>query len=166
VPFVIIASIVVSILTFLCDQLIDRAIQRAMTVAPRLEIFNRLSCNSQYNTHDTIFLHSFHQSSLPHQLGYPDTSTLPLHFSSAPLPHTVTQPSVDNLADLQWRSSHKCISDPSVQIRTSRLQMIVTTIGGVLSALSTGYWSRHGERHGRTKVLAITTFGLLSAFVT
>ncbi|KAG6817670.1 hypothetical protein H0H87_005428 [Tephrocybe sp. NHM501043] len=31
---------------------------------------------------------------------------------------------------------------------------------GLLSALTTGWWGHFGERHGRTKVLAIVTFGL------
>jgi MFS family permease len=134
-----------------------------MTVAPRVEIFNRLSCNSQYDAHTTIPPHPFHQS-LPDQFSYPDTSIL--RFANSQFPPTLIQPSTDNLANLHWGSSHECISDPVVQRGTSRLQMIVTTIGGVLSALSTGYWSRHGERHGRTNVLAIATFGLLLAFVT
>lgn len=31
---------------------------------------------------------------------------------------------------------------------------------GLLSALTTGWWGRFGERHGRTKILAISTLGL------
>jgi hypothetical protein len=36
---------------------------------------------------------------------------------------------------------------------------------GFFSALSTGWWSHFGERHGRTAVLAISTFGLFITFV-
>ncbi|EAU85612.2 hypothetical protein CC1G_06325 [Coprinopsis cinerea okayama7 len=39
-------------------------------------------------------------------------------------------------------------------------RLLFTTTMGLLSALTTGWWGRFGERYGRTKVLAIATFGL------
>ncbi|KAF5327664.1 hypothetical protein D9619_004865 [Psilocybe cf. subviscida] len=56
--------------------------------------------------------------------------------------------------------SSRCLADPAVQAGAARLQTIMTTTMGLLSALTTGWWGHFGERHGRTKVLAIATFGL------
>ncbi|KAF9532509.1 major facilitator superfamily domain-containing protein [Crepidotus variabilis] len=57
--------------------------------------------------------------------------------------------------------SKRCTSDPAVQAGAARLQTIMTTTMGLLSALTTGWWGGFGERHGRTRVLAISTLGLL-----
>lgn len=56
--------------------------------------------------------------------------------------------------------SARCASDPAVQAGAAKIQTILTTTSGVLSALTTGWWGHFGERHGRTRVLAITTLGL------
>ncbi|KAH6909108.1 major facilitator superfamily domain-containing protein [Coprinopsis sp. MPI-PUGE-AT-0042] len=55
----------------------------------------------------------------------------------------------------------RCLSDPAVQANAAKLQAIITTTMGLLSAFTTGWWGRFGERYGRTKVLAVATFGLL-----
>lgn len=55
----------------------------------------------------------------------------------------------------------RCLSDPAVQANAAKLQAIMTTAMGLLSAFTTGWWGRFGERYGRTKVLAVATFGLL-----
>jgi hypothetical protein len=52
------------------------------------------------------------------------------------------------------------LGNPAVQAGAARLQAMMTTTMGFLSALTTGWWGRFGERHGRTKVLAGATFGL------
>jgi hypothetical protein len=36
---------------------------------------------------------------------------------------------------------------------------------GLLSAFTTGWWGRFGERHGRTKVLFFATLGLFLTYV-
>ncbi|KAG5641236.1 hypothetical protein DXG03_005680 [Asterophora parasitica] len=56
--------------------------------------------------------------------------------------------------------ANRCIGDPAVQAGAARLQTMMTTTMGLLSALTTGWWGHFGERHGRTKVLAIVTLGL------
>lgn len=55
----------------------------------------------------------------------------------------------------------RCLADPAVQANAAKLQAIITTTMGLLSAFTTGWWGRFGERYGRTKVLAIATFGLM-----
>lgn len=58
-----------------------------------------------------------------------------------------------------------CSSDPNVQAGAARIQTILTTTSGVLSALTTGWWGHFGERHGRTRVLALATLGLFVTLV-
>ncbi|KAG6909060.1 hypothetical protein DXG01_002213 [Tephrocybe rancida] len=65
----------------------------------------------------------------------------------------------DEGKDPRQLPSNRCLGDAAVQAGAARLQTIMTTIMGLLSALTTGWWGHFGERHGRTKVLAIVTFG-------
>ncbi|KAJ7101611.1 major facilitator superfamily domain-containing protein [Mycena crocata] len=134
VPFAIIAALV-----------------RGMTLAPRVEVFTQLSCSRLH--------HNYNHT----------TSTLlgaPFHYGS---PQPVALRFTDPIED-PWDSdgddprqvpSAQCMSDPAVQAGAARIQTIFTTSMGLLSALSTGWWGHFSERHGRTKVLAITTFGLI-----
>ena len=57
--------------------------------------------------------------------------------------------------------SKRCLTDPAVQAGAARIQTIMTTIMGALSALTTGWWGHFGEQHGRMRVLAASTLGLL-----
>ncbi|KAF8968180.1 hypothetical protein BDZ97DRAFT_1916391 [Flammula alnicola] len=66
----------------------------------------------------------------------------------------------DDTEDPRRIPSARCLEDPAVQAGAARLQTIMTTTMGLLSALTTGWWGHFGERHGRTKVLAISTLGL------
>ena len=59
---------------------------------------------------------------------------------------------------------NKCVLDPAVQARAAGLQTVMTTTMGVLSALTTGWWGHFGERYGRTRTLAISTFGLVVTY--
>lgn len=49
---------------------------------------------------------------------------------------------------------------------SARIQTIFTITMGLLSACSTGWWGHFGERHGRTKVLAIATLGYFFTYST
>ncbi|KAF9485211.1 MFS general substrate transporter [Pholiota conissans] len=66
----------------------------------------------------------------------------------------------DDTEDPRRIPSARCQSDPAVQAGAARLQTMMTTTMGLLSALTTGWWGHFGERHGRTRVLAISTLGL------
>ncbi|TCD67076.1 hypothetical protein EIP91_000589 [Steccherinum ochraceum] len=66
----------------------------------------------------------------------------------------------DDEPDPRAMPSHRCLSDPKVQAGAARIQTIMTTIAGFLSALTTGWWGHFGERYGRTRVLAAATVGL------
>lgn len=111
-----------------------------MTLAPRVQVFTQLSCNQLYH-------HESH--------------TLPLVYSH-PNIYADTASSYHLLSfDALTPTGNTCSSDPAVQSRAARLQTIMMTTMGIMSALTTGWWGHFGERHGRTRVLAASTFGLL-----
>ncbi|KAF8206384.1 hypothetical protein K438DRAFT_1817102 [Mycena galopus ATCC 62051] len=153
------------------------ALVRGMTLAPRIEVFTQLSCSRLH--------HSYNRTATATTWTEASTSVMPvyapLYFGLDPLgpqfnyeskPDPVL-PFLDPADDEPWDDddtggddprrlpSSRCMSDPAVQAGAARIQTIFTTTMGLLSALTTGFWGRFGERHGRTKVLAFSVFGLL-----
>ncbi|KAF5382009.1 hypothetical protein D9615_004376 [Tricholomella constricta] len=158
---------------------ITAALVRGMTLAPRIEVFTQLSCNRLYG-HDR-YNHTKISISIPTTHTIPQEAVTPFYFSLDPLgpplhPHQLhraaTRPNVTLLSGLSVNDddegegdprrlpSQRCLGDPAVQAGAARLQTMMTTTMGLLSALTTGWWGHFGERHGRTKVLAIVTLGL------
>jgi hypothetical protein len=146
-----------------------------MTLAPRLEVYTQLACNNLYGHHE--WNHTQHPTSNFSS----DIVKIPLHASIDPLgPHfhpyslfpeagttfldpndrLVVNDDTDDTEDPRRIPSPRCVSDPEVQASAARLQTMMTTTMGLLSALTTGWWGHFSERHGRTKVLALSTFGL------
>ncbi|KAI0259888.1 major facilitator superfamily domain-containing protein [Gloeopeniophorella convolvens] len=108
------------------------ALVRGMTLAPRVEVYTQLSCNA----HTSL-------------------SPIPVHF-----PQFSNSPEEDDTEDPRQLPSHECLTDPAVQAAAARLQTIMITLMGALSACTTAWWGHFGQKHGRTKVLAVSTFGL------
>jgi len=127
------------------------AISRGMTTAPRVEVFTQLSCNAvhghpNYN-HTDVSIHQLqlHSFNVVH-------STF----------HALNETESDgDSADPTLPPSKRCLADPAVQAGAARLQTIMMTTMGFLCAITTGWWGRYGERHGRTRVLAAATLGLM-----
>ena len=152
--------------------------QRGMTLAPRVQVYTQLSCNEVYG-HDrynhtrmhghSSFINTPYAPSLHSDTALP----LPLELNFPPHPEQSTPTSAndtlpggdDEEEDPRRPPSERCIKDPAVQARAARLQTIMTTTMGVLSAMTTGWWGNIGEVHGRTRVLAAATFGLFMTFV-
>lgn len=132
------------------------ALARGMTLAPKVEVYTQLSCRSVYGHRPTLsnaeslpqFIPAFVSPETPQAPYYPSTFfNLSSNFERLPLSTRSTE-------------SSRCLTDPVVQAATARLQTLVTTIMGLLSALTTGWWGNFSERYGRTRVLAISTFSL------
>jgi hypothetical protein len=142
--------------------------QRGLTLAPRVEVYTQLSCNVLQHKHYNNVAHTNILPSTP----YNDHSHF--YYSLDPLsptlsglenhsfPKTVSDYTTDDEEeeDPRYLPSHKCLSDPAVQARAARLSTVMTVVSGSLTALTTGWWGRFGERHGRTRVLATATLGL------
>lgn len=142
-----------------------------MTLAPRLEVYTQLACNSLYGHHEWNHTRqsTYNFSS--------DIANIPLYASIDPLgPHfhpyslfsksgttfvpNLNDQSVDDTEDPRCIPSAHCVSNPAVQASAARLQTIMTTTMGLLSALTTGWWGHFSEHHGRTRVLSLSTLGL------
>uniref|UniRef100_A0A0W0EXW5 MFS general substrate transporter n=1 Tax=Moniliophthora roreri TaxID=221103 RepID=A0A0W0EXW5_MONRR len=146
---------------------VTAALVRGMTLAPRVEVFTQLSCLALHH-------HAYNHTESP--LVTLDSSLDPQGPHLSPIliantgipPVTPTDSSFNSLEsndngeddDPRKLPSPQCMSNAVVQAGAARLQTIMTTIMGLLSALSTGYWGHFSERHGRTRVLALSTLGL------
>jgi len=135
-----------------------------MTLASRVEVFTELSCHDlheQYNhTHVT---HGF--ESVPSVVDRIEPRSILVSFPLISA-HTSDASKEDDDSDNDPRviPGKKCVSNPAVQAGAARLQVIMTTTMGALSALTTGWWGQFSERHGRTRVLAIAIFGLFLTY--
>lgn len=160
-----------------------------MTLAPRVEVFTQLSCHRVYGIHHPSTRISTETTALSTRTNVtafnsPTSDLLHLspHFPesppilslgvidggpifSSPSSDDDTYDPNDRTSDPRGIPAQKCVSNPDVQAGAARLQMIMTTTMGLLSALTTGWWGHFGERHGRTRVLAGATFGLFLTYV-
>ncbi|KAJ7931538.1 major facilitator superfamily-domain-containing protein [Mycena leptocephala] len=150
---------------------ITAALVRGMTLAPRIEVFTQLSCSRLHHSynHTTASWTEIATSVMPmHAPLYFSLDPLGPQFNPEPKPPTVLgltedEPWDDDDTgedDPRQLPSPRCMSDPAVQAGAARIQTIFTTTMGLLSAFTTGWWGRFGERHGRTKVLFFATLGL------
>ncbi|THV07385.1 MFS general substrate transporter [Dendrothele bispora CBS 962.96] len=154
---------------------ITGALVRGMTLAPRVEVFTQLSCadihhhHNPYNhtntpliTHDShsLFIYSTLDPVGPHLSPIVQSTLLELPTSTSPAPPQDDDDDGSNENDPRRLPSQRCLGDPKVSARAARLQTIMTTTMGFLSALTTGWWGHFSERHGRTRVLALSTLGL------
>lgn len=137
-----------------------------MTLAPRVQVYTQLSCNAlhqgrQYGPSANILPNNPSLSSI---LVPEHAIPLPLH-TSVYFPHFSGSQEHRAEGSRQFQSQD-CLSDPAVQAGAARLQTIVATITGFFSVCSTTWWGHYGQKHGRTKVLVASTFGLLTTYIT
>lgn len=139
-----------------------------MTLASRVEVFTELSCHNlheQHNRADHVPQAFTPFRSIRYAVDPTGPHLTPVLFPSI-LVHTQQSDDSDDggVDDPRVIPGNRCVSDPAVQAGAARLQTIMTTTMGALSALTTGWWGQFGERHGRTRVLAIATFGLFLTY--
>ncbi|KAF7973488.1 hypothetical protein HWV62_14980 [Athelia sp. TMB] len=152
-PFAIIASLV-----------------RGMTLAPRVQVFTQLACGSLNTEFDhTIAISNLSSIASTYSPATHDPYSSPYFAVDAAGPHHIVhfpQPRFEAKDESHVLPADHCSSDPSVQSGAARIQTILITTSGVLSALTTGWWGQFGEHHGRTRTILITTSGVLSALTT
>lgn len=147
-----------------------------MTLAPRVQVYTQLSCNAIYghdkydhtNTRDNISMLSSSYQHVPYHIdpAGPSINHLDLNYILSDNTHSTSLDSGDDEEpDPRMEPTERCLKDPAVQKGAARIQTIMTTTMGVLSALTTGWWGHFADQHGRTRVLAAATFGLLLTYV-
>ncbi|KAG7089531.1 hypothetical protein E1B28_011205 [Marasmius oreades] len=145
---------------------ITAALVRGMTLAPRLEVVTQLSCLALH--HHTLNhsqpsvstpIHSLFTSLEPNGSTFPPsnirTNPILIYSNYSDMRH-----SDEDDEDPRIIPSQQCMADPAVQAGAARIQTVMTTTMGLLSATTSGYWGHFSERHGRTRVLFLSTFGL------
>lgn len=164
-----------------------------MTLAPRVEVFTRIACDSLQPVHtytsaiqvaalgnQTVYFAMHGEIESPHLvLGLPSRFAKSVHSSAATLirhDNGVPRP----------MSAAKCRADPAVQQGAAKLQTrkccllspicadtsfrssdpdlsVMITLTGALSSLTAGFWGAFGDRHGRSSVIAL---GIMAMLVT
>lgn len=138
-----------------------------MTLASRVQVFTQLSCNivHGHDKYDHTDMSLLRPTSNILSLEFINPQS---YFPMAPTDTSLLQTSIifKNVTRGPTNGSDPpplpdCLKDPAVQAVAARLQTVMAMTVGTLCALSTGWWGHFGERHGRTKVLAAATLGLL-----
>ncbi|KAJ3800064.1 major facilitator superfamily domain-containing protein [Lentinula aff. detonsa] len=123
------------------------------TLAPRVEIYTDLAC-AQHKPE----IADNHTRSIP--LSFTTVSavtssnfSVSAHTNAGELPGTIEIP--------VKKPSNPCKTDPVVQAAVAQLAAVMTACMGILSCITTGWWSSFSDRHGRTAALGISVFGIL-----
>ncbi|KAL0954450.1 hypothetical protein HGRIS_003426 [Hohenbuehelia grisea] len=144
------------------------ALVRGMTLAPRVQVFTELSRSALLHQNHGPACHSStpnYSLALASDRSFVQCAPLVQEYSH-PL---MLQPLSLRISDMN--STHndmealsslppQCPSESEIQAGAAKIQTIVIITMGSLSAISNGWWGHFGERHGRTKVLALATIGL------
>jgi len=145
-----------------------------MTLASRVEVLTELSCNRLHDSfnHTAVVVDETNHISISthlHSSGAQTRGPTSLYFPSLPTTTFLEESQGDGVSegdDPRVIPGKQCVSDPAVQARAAGLQTVMTITMGVLSALTTGWWGHFGECYGRTRTLAISTFGLVVTYAT
>ncbi|KAG9087030.1 hypothetical protein FRC07_012928, partial [Ceratobasidium sp. 392] len=123
----------------------------AATIAPRTELLIKLACNELHPTWDLVsnatVTHNNTTSSSSHvtrQL------PVPLHFVQRPAPlkkrlHIATP-----------GTNIMCSDDVAVQQAVAKLNTAISTTSGILSVLTTGWWTQLSDRVGRVRIITLS----------
>jgi hypothetical protein len=132
--------------------------QRGITLAPRVQVYTQLSCDALHRRQH--YGHSGDIFPYNHSLPVPEyiaPTFIPLYF-----PHSSNFQEHNGAKVSRQFLFQDCVSDPAVQAGAASLQTTMATIMGILSVFSTTWWGHYGQKHGRTKVIAASTFGLIT----
>ncbi|KAJ3895723.1 major facilitator superfamily domain-containing protein [Lentinula edodes] len=129
------------------------SISMSATLAPKVEIYTDLACAQ----HKPEIADNHIPSITPYLLttyavAITNFSAMS-HNSAGELPGAIEIPTK--------KPSNPCKSDPVVQAAVAKLAAVMTACMGVLSCITTGWWTSFSDRHGRTAALGISVFGIL-----
>ena len=139
-----------------------------MTLAPRVQVFTQLACDLDPPAQN-INLISPPMAPLNGSVGLldppiafaiPESKFTPYIAHKAPYEQCLKDPTVQSKASQLQTCKHRLLLPLPSNLLISALQALLTTMG-VLSAITTGWWGRFGEKHGRLTVLSFSTVGLL-----
>ncbi|KAJ4487747.1 major facilitator superfamily domain-containing protein [Lentinula aciculospora] len=129
------------------------SIAMSATLAPKVEIYTDLACaqhKPEIADNRTRFIPS---SPLSASIVTASNYSTASHNGGGELPGVIEIPT-KNL-------SNPCKTDPVVQAAVAELAAVMTACMGILSCITTGWWTSFSDRHGRTAALGISVFGIL-----
>ncbi|PVG01020.1 MFS general substrate transporter [Serendipita vermifera] len=109
------------------------SLARGLTLAARVQIVTRLSCDALHRASSTTDL--LGRSEMTSGLSITSKKSIP----------------------------NSCFTDPEVQASAAQVQMILTVLAGILTALTAGRWGKWGDRSGRNKAMSVALIGLVMA---
>ncbi|KAJ7698602.1 major facilitator superfamily domain-containing protein [Mycena rosella] len=131
----------------------------AATVAPQIELFTTLACRARHRPgfrreSFTVINASLLSYSLP---------------NSPPSFNIVLNDGVEHVTlksvFVEATDPDPCASDPAIQATVATLMTAISTLSGILTLATVGWWGSFSDRHGRKKMLGITAVGQLIAAV-
>ena len=128
-------------------------------ICSRVQVFTQLACQSVLGQEINFNHTNSHHHSL--QINVPNLQPPPiLHHRNYSITSDASHDDNDD-GEAGPLPHERCALDARVQSVAARLQTIVVIVMGIVSTLTTGWWGHFGERHGRTKVMAIGALGML-----
>ncbi|KAF8758667.1 MFS general substrate transporter [Rhizoctonia solani] len=127
----------------------------AGTIAPRTELLVKLACNNLHPGWDLVSnpIDAQKNGTLPQSNSHPPRGFPErLYFVERDLPiHKRSQITTPG-------TSTMCSDDEDVQKEVAKLNTAISLVSGVLSVLTTGWWTQLSDRVGRIRVLTIGAF--------
>ncbi|KAG8696390.1 hypothetical protein FRC09_008541 [Ceratobasidium sp. 395] len=125
---------------------------RASTIAPRTELFIKFACDE---LRPEYRVDALQWSPAARSVNSSTKLEVPLTYLSKP---TQENPS---LRATLLHPDRRCIQDKEVHRAAAKLSASITTAQGMLSVLTTGWWTQYSDRVGRTRLLAISAAAVL-----
>ncbi|KAG9088414.1 hypothetical protein FRC06_002049 [Ceratobasidium sp. 370] len=128
------------------------ALFRASTIAPRTELFIKFACDElrpEYRVDTLQWNGAAKNAKISSEIAIPITY--------------VSQP-VQEKRRFEATLLHpdkRCIQDKEVHRAAAKLSAAITSAQGMLSILTTGWWTQYSDRVGRTRILAISAVAVL-----
>ncbi|KAG9091808.1 hypothetical protein FRC07_011784 [Ceratobasidium sp. 392] len=128
------------------------AMFRASTIAPRTELFIKFACDElrpEYRV-DTLLWNG-----VAKETNSSSKLEIPITYLSQPT-YGKTLPRATLL-----HPDKRCIQDKEVHRAAAKLSAGITSAQGMLSVLTTGWWTQYSDRAGRTRVLTVSAVAVL-----
>ncbi|KAG8705610.1 hypothetical protein FRC08_001574 [Ceratobasidium sp. 394] len=127
------------------------ALFRASTIAPRTELFIKFACDE---LRPEYRVDALQWNSAANNTSASSEVAIPITYVSQPQEKTRFEATL-------LHPDKRCIQDKEVHRAAAKLSAAITSAQGMLSVLTTGWWTQYSDRVGRTRILAISAAAVL-----
>ncbi|KAJ7098274.1 major facilitator superfamily domain-containing protein [Mycena epipterygia] len=136
----------------------------ASTVVPQVELYSSLACRVHQPVHQPDSPRAPVARVDTHSLFRNDPSNFPPSFNIA------MNDGIENTETAFFKSdsleTSPCSSNPVVQATVAKFNTIITTLTGILTFVTVGWWGSFSDRHGRKRMMGIAVIGQLISSLT